>query len=606
MNANSRPRRLLAIALLILVAADAAAAQRLRAGRRNAMAGDAAKRPGIDLVMTWKEIREQTDFVGHPIGELVVLNTRDADPALLAPDAVPDLSLDAEIRRREKRGFVAVANGTFFDVSTRTPAGSVMRAGGNFERGVVKADERGSVAVLADGTLLLGLSKGGGLQRVEARFGAVAAFMGGGALLVENGRKIGSDDLETDQLFDQVDFKKCRAGEGGLAADQFWATNHTLIAVRDGQAYLLVNEKPMDGATLQTKLRAAGFTTAVKFDGGSKCFYDDGGLSKFRRPVSLSAKSFVMNPVGFAVKPVVFHVVCEAHRMKVAKEKPDDVTPEEFFRSLTPADIEIVPREDDGIQQMTVLEVDATALSSEYRAILRPGTEFVFPLSIDGSVLGPEGKSRELKGTIPMPLRVISVHRSSEDALEVHGPNGLKDPRASKNREMYEALFCIHEASGAARYDAKDDKFSGALVGGPLEAGWTRAHKAAFIDVLPAMPELAICFVTTAVYGDPRHPTIERLRRFRDDVLASTPAGRRAIEAYYRHGPSWARRLRGRPLLRRLLAPVFDGLAAMTESTDWSSHATRGGLDLVLRGVLTLLDEDEATSAPMPDLFVIF
>ena len=51
------------------------------------------------------------------------------------------------------------------------------------------------------------------------------------------------------------------------------------------------------------------------------------------------------------------------------------------------------------------------------------------------------------------------------------------------------------------------------------------------------MHEAGACFIATAVYGDYDHPQVRVLRRFRDEVLLKSAAGRRFVRWYYRVGP---------------------------------------------------------------------
>lgn len=53
--------------------------------------------------------------------------------------------------------------------------------------------------------------------------------------------------------------------------------------------------------------------------------------------------------------------------------------------------------------------------------------------------------------------------------------------------------------------------------------------------------EGGFCFIATAVYGDYDHPNVQRLRTYRDQVLARSPAGRRFIAWYYANGPKMVR-----------------------------------------------------------------
>jgi hypothetical protein len=68
------------------------------------------------------------------------------------------------------------------------------------------------------------------------------------------------------------------------------------------------------------------------------------------------------------------------------------------------------------------------------------------------------------------------------------------------------------------------------------------------------------CFVATAAWGDYHHPWVKSLRRFRDEVLQSSPAGRELVRDYYLIGPRFARAVEKseplRALARALLAPL--------------------------------------------------
>jgi len=60
----------------------------------------------------------------------------------------------------------------------------------------------------------------------------------------------------------------------------------------------------------------------------------------------------------------------------------------------------------------------------------------------------------------------------------------------------------------------------------------------------------ATCFVATAAYGDWRHPDVEYLRWYRDNVLAGSRAGRTFTRAYWVVGPHLARLIAPYPYIR--------------------------------------------------------
>ncbi len=164
-----------------------------------------------------------------------------------------------------------VVNGTF-NLTRSTgerdaSAGTIVRNGKLDTTGVAKTHGRGAVAVLDNGKLVVLRQNGSAsLADLQAQavkqFGSkVKDFMGGGALVIENGRKVSSDDLLALQKFDQ--------GSGGIDAQQMRQSDHTVIAQdKNGNAYVLVAENK-SGAQIQDELMRAGFANAVKFDGSS-------------------------------------------------------------------------------------------------------------------------------------------------------------------------------------------------------------------------------------------------------------------------------------------------------------------------------------------------
>ena len=199
----------------------------------------------------------------YPVSSLTVL---DSAPGTRDPD-LPSSQLNLGAA-----GFDCLINGGFtFDTPGHYhahPAGAVMRRGVLDHAGVDRAASRGGVAVLMDGTIVVGRAQGQTARAIQDRFGQpgnpVRDFMGGGALLIEDGTAVSSDDLAQRQRFLQ--------GGRGLAASQMHRTEHAVVGIRDGQAFVLIARNKA-GRTIQSELLAAGFTTVVKFDGGSGAFF---------------------------------------------------------------------------------------------------------------------------------------------------------------------------------------------------------------------------------------------------------------------------------------------------------------------------------------------
>jgi ribosomal protein L7/L12/DNA-directed RNA polymerase subunit RPC12/RpoP len=66
------------------------------------------------------------------------------------------------------------------------------------------------------------------------------------------------------------------------------------------------------------------------------------------------------------------------------------------------------------------------------------------------------------------------------------------------------------------------------------------------------------CYIATAVYGSYEAPEVRVLRRFRDEVLTKSMAGRAFIRSYYAVSPPVARRLENAGRINRLVRRMLD------------------------------------------------
>lgn len=69
------------------------------------------------------------------------------------------------------------------------------------------------------------------------------------------------------------------------------------------------------------------------------------------------------------------------------------------------------------------------------------------------------------------------------------------------------------------------------------------------------------CFIATAAYGTPLHQDLDLFRRFRDDVLMTSPLGRAAVAGYYRWSPPMADFIAEHPWLKASVRTVLEGVA---------------------------------------------
>jgi Putative peptidoglycan binding domain/Phosphodiester glycosidase len=206
-------------------------------------------------------------YLDVPIAKLRVLNAcsmvRSSGPADKSPGTIAPGSIGPE--------YDYVFNGTFMVDSARVqPAGDVMRQGVLESPGIEKAYGRGGVAILSDGTMRVIRQRGAGLEGIQSGLPqrTIFEYVGGGALLIENGVKVESEDLLRKQRFEQ--------GSGGINAQQMNPAQHTFFAIdKDGRPHVVIaryqstKADMKSGAEAQADMLAAGVVQLIKFDGSS-------------------------------------------------------------------------------------------------------------------------------------------------------------------------------------------------------------------------------------------------------------------------------------------------------------------------------------------------
>ncbi len=122
----------------------------------------------------------------------------------------------------------------------------------------------------------------------------------------------------------------------------------------------------------------------------------------------------------------------------------------------------------------------------------------------------------------------------------------------AQNKDVYETLIVITKAiESSGKYTYSN--------GGWSKIGWNKDYKEKLINqimeyhnkikeidpeyVIPERPQPSSngCYVATAVYGSYDCPEVWTLRRYRDDHLAATWAGRAFIHTYYAVSPTLVR-----------------------------------------------------------------
>jgi hypothetical protein len=234
------------------------------------------ERPNVDLGGL-----EELGYLLIPVDSLRVLY---ANPRAKHPDfPLPNQDIGP-------RYFDAVMSGpdceVEFGVWPNPPMGPVLRRGCLDTEGTGRGHFRGVVAVLTDGTVVVDRADGASEKDLFARFSSkdnpLVELCGGGALLIENGRRVGTIDLRRNQLYGGL--------PGGIQARSMLPGTHLYIGIRKGKAYAGLSHG-RSAKTMQEDFRAFGFGSLIKFASGGNVYFDDG-----------ETRVLGQNPVGFGIK----------------------------------------------------------------------------------------------------------------------------------------------------------------------------------------------------------------------------------------------------------------------------------------------------------------
>jgi hypothetical protein len=160
-----------------------------------------------------------------------------------------------------------------FGVWPNPPVGPVFRRGRLDTIGTGRGQYRGVVAILTDGTVIVDRADGSEQADLTSRFSSpenpLVQLMGGGGLLIENGRRVGTIDMKRKQLYG--------GNPGGLRSLSMLNGTHLFVGIRRGKAYAGITFG-RSALSMQDDFVAAEFGTLVKFSSGGTVFFDDGEI----------------------------------------------------------------------------------------------------------------------------------------------------------------------------------------------------------------------------------------------------------------------------------------------------------------------------------------
>lgn len=227
--------------------------------------------------------------------------------------------IDAEANRylTGNDAYDIVTNGTFFHWSKvgTSVFGTLILPEIVIATNNSKVERRGGLAILQSGLIAIKLANSNKEARIRQYFSEpakperlpipelfeadpVAEYIGGGALLIQNGQPTSGSDLFKIQKFDNLDIDST----DGFDAKQMYSTQRVVFGIHNERPFLIIpwnkaNKQGRNSREIQNDLAETGFSDVIQFDGGGEFYMNSKDL------IITKGKN---SPTGFAVKIIKF------------------------------------------------------------------------------------------------------------------------------------------------------------------------------------------------------------------------------------------------------------------------------------------------------------
>jgi hypothetical protein len=246
-----------------------------------------------------------------------------------------------------------------------------------------------------------------------------------------------------------------------------------------------------------------------------------------------------------AEEPRPFHVVFASCLPDLPRQLPEGVKYSDRLRDMTVRSTQWVCKPEGRM----FFAVSGEGLDA-YRAERFPrGARFSLPVTL---ALRDPRTAQPLSLAGALLLEALDVAAAAPPTQEDGKPTTVFHARSADGSSQASA---VHEGAPPVQLQAR------ALV-----EGWPDRMKQENLDLIRSIASTFDCFVATSVYrGAGAAPALDRLRRFRDQVLVRSPEGRRLVDWYWRRGPQLAALVRHHPEALPLLRGALDRLAVLLD-----------------------------------------
>jgi beta-lactam-binding protein with PASTA domain len=252
-------------------------------------------------------------------------------------------------------------------------------------------------------------------------------------------------------------------------------------------------------------------------------------------------------------------VVLTPLAIKPIREPTEGQKAKDYLRDLGIDEVRHEPQE-----KPLRIRISGAALARYPRAFFTPGQRYTLMIALNGR---DHNSGEHISVSGPLFFDVVGVYDGEQDLLRAHPNLDAESGLFSGAQELQR----YDSADGTTTARIEEETGRGTWTCGPWIEGWSDELRAQHLDMMREFAVLYDCFIATAVYGTYANASLDRLRHFRDEVLAQSTSGRRVIEWYYRVGPAAALAVRRNGANLEGIRGLLDRIGAVVATVNWQT-----------------------------------
>lgn len=208
-----------------------------------------------------------------------------------------------------------------------------------------------------------------------------------------------------------------------------------------------------------------------------------------------------------------------------------------------------------------------------------------YAIKISGSAASADDTAISAKG-LTILLNRIGSYQTLEDLIAAN-----PSIREKKDNNKIQILTFDDGENGFSN-NLGEKEIKREFTIGPITQDWSQNDKEKAVELAKTAMMLSDlkCFVADGVYQGSAEKQLAIMRKFRDQILKSTPSGQHLIEMYYAYSPEYANKLRNNPQLIPVARFFFDRLSGWLEKIDLDTPEARSHFEPLIQSIAEVAD----------------